>query len=90
MFPAMVMARPRLSTVVGPSPIPDDDDVSELIDVSVVPVMIEMDRARTPVMIVPRPVVIIIAATTARLRLPTRQHEGPDAQGDSYQHFRLI
>lgn len=88
--PAVVVARARLSPVVGTRSVPDNDQVSELIDVSVIAVMIEMNRARAAVMIVPRPVVIIISATTARFRLATTQDEGPDAQGDRYPYFRLI
>ena len=61
----------------------DNYEVSELIDVSVAAVLVDEDQAAVPMMIVPRDVVII-AATTARIRSPTTEHERSDCQGGEY------
>lgn len=88
MFAAMMMARPQLPIVVDAHPVSDDDDISELIEVSVVAVVITVDPARNPMMIVVRSV-IIVAATTARLRIRTGQHEASKDKDGSQPHSRI-
>lgn len=53
MSSAMMVAGPRLSMVMGARPAPDNDHVSELIDVSVAAVLIDENHAAVPMMIVP-------------------------------------
>lgn len=89
MFSAMMMARPRFCTVVAARPVPDNDQVSELIQVSVVSVMIAVGRAGISMMIVPG-AVVIVAATTPRLGIRTGQHEAPKDKDDSEPLSRFI
>jgi hypothetical protein len=70
---------------MGARPALDNDQVSELIGGSVAAVVIDVDRARVPMMIVSCDVLFIFVMTaTVTVRSPTGQHERADCQGGRY------
>ena len=89
MSPVMMMLRLRLSVMMSAIPASDNHHVSELIDVSVVGVMIDVDDAGVPMMIVSSNVVIL-ATMTARLHSPASQHERSDCQGEGDRRCRFV